>query len=314
MGDTIHIGKIIKNLRVAAGISQEDLADSICTREYLGRIERGVHAPTIDVIDALSLKLNQNIYELYSLLQKHCDINTHNKIEMMNEYFSYDKISDILPLLEEYSSSLEFNEGEPFQILMYGYALYYSLALMKYETSIEYSLKGLLSKYGSKDQIYSLSHHYSNVDMTLMQHLAVNTCRLGDEKGLEMLDFMLNYLFQVLSDTQYKVNALYQYEAKVLGSVCYNKYIFLKRLKKQVSDNDFMQLDNTVSLLKKNKTMFFLPELLLIRGNIYKQRGKLELSKTDLQIGNAIGSFLYDDNYLNKIINESTRFSDLEKF
>ncbi|MCR4777432.1 MAG: helix-turn-helix transcriptional regulator [Lachnospiraceae bacterium] len=305
MKDNIHIGEVIKSCRVAAGLSQEELAESICSREYLGKVERGLNAPTIEVIDSLSERLNQNIYELYSLLLKHSDIKTHIKIESMNEYFTYGKISEILPLLEECSADPAFQTGEPFQILMYGYALYYSLTLRQYSTSIDYSLKGLLSKYRTTDQICSLKHHYSNVDITLMQHWAVNICRLNDNAGLDILNFLLEYLFQTLSDSQYRVNAVHRFESKIIGPVCYNKFLFQKAFDIALSESDLSQLNTSISLMKKNSSMYFLPELLLIRGNIYKKSGNNDAADFDLKTGKALGSFLYDDTYLEKIIKEA---------
>lgn len=49
----------LRKLRVAAGISQENLAvDAGLDRTYVFRLERGTDNPTVDVLDKLALSLH----------------------------------------------------------------------------------------------------------------------------------------------------------------------------------------------------------------------------------------------------------------
>ena len=62
----IRFGKRLSELRIAAGLSQEALAD-ICNfnRTYIGSIERAEKAPTINTIDRLAKGLKITLTELF---------------------------------------------------------------------------------------------------------------------------------------------------------------------------------------------------------------------------------------------------------
>lgn len=62
----ILFGLRVAKLRLAAGLSQEELA-AIChfNRTYIGSIERAEKAPTINTIDRLARGLNVTLKELF---------------------------------------------------------------------------------------------------------------------------------------------------------------------------------------------------------------------------------------------------------
>jgi transcriptional regulator with XRE-family HTH domain len=55
----------VRRLRVAKGVSQENLAiDASIDRTYMSRLERGIQNPTVDVLERLAKALDQPIIEL----------------------------------------------------------------------------------------------------------------------------------------------------------------------------------------------------------------------------------------------------------
>lgn len=61
------VGRNVRRIRVAKGISQERLAfDSSVDRSYLGGMERGEENPTIDVLDRLAATLGVPLRELFA--------------------------------------------------------------------------------------------------------------------------------------------------------------------------------------------------------------------------------------------------------
>lgn len=59
------LGKNLRALRVAKGISQDDLSEiSGLHRTYLSGIERGVRNPTITIIEQLARSLNVSLEQL----------------------------------------------------------------------------------------------------------------------------------------------------------------------------------------------------------------------------------------------------------
>lgn len=56
----------VRRIRVAAGVSQEQLAvDAGVDRTYVGRVERGVENPTIGNLDKLAEALDVHISEFF---------------------------------------------------------------------------------------------------------------------------------------------------------------------------------------------------------------------------------------------------------
>src|ERR1051325_4901496 len=52
-----RLGERLRQLRVAAGLTQPDLAGDRFSKEYISQIERGKTRPTSDTIDWLALRL-----------------------------------------------------------------------------------------------------------------------------------------------------------------------------------------------------------------------------------------------------------------
>ena len=52
-----RLGERLRQLRVAAGLTQTDLAGDRFSKEYISQIERGKTRPTAETIDWLSLRL-----------------------------------------------------------------------------------------------------------------------------------------------------------------------------------------------------------------------------------------------------------------
>lgn len=60
------VGRNVRRVRVAKGVSQERLAfDSGVDRSYLGGMERGEENPTVDVLDRLAVTLAVPLREFF---------------------------------------------------------------------------------------------------------------------------------------------------------------------------------------------------------------------------------------------------------
>lgn len=61
------VGRNVRGIRVAKGVSQERLAfDSGVDRSYLGGMERGEENPTVDVLDRIAATLAVPLRELFA--------------------------------------------------------------------------------------------------------------------------------------------------------------------------------------------------------------------------------------------------------
>jgi transcriptional regulator with XRE-family HTH domain len=62
----VRVARNVRRLRVALGLSQEDLAgEAELDRTYVSRIERGTDNPTVAVLEKLAKALAADIAELF---------------------------------------------------------------------------------------------------------------------------------------------------------------------------------------------------------------------------------------------------------
>lgn len=67
--DSVQFGEAVRKARIAAGLTQEDLADRAgLDRSYVGGIERGERNPTLVVISKIATGLDISLGELFALV------------------------------------------------------------------------------------------------------------------------------------------------------------------------------------------------------------------------------------------------------
>lgn len=64
------LGDTIRSLRKKAGLSQEKLAEGICSPVSISRIENGVQMPSSTVLDRLLAKLGTSTYQICEIYYK----------------------------------------------------------------------------------------------------------------------------------------------------------------------------------------------------------------------------------------------------
>ena len=166
MNDYITMGEIIRHYRKEAGMSQESLAMGICDRKYLSQLENNQKIPTLYTVNLLSERLGINLYDTYALMLRHHDIETHKKIEILNQHFTIDKIPLLKTLIDEYENLPEFQSGEPLQYLKSAKAIYIANHLSNQKASITTALEGL-----STNKHFSLTTntqcHFTNIELAV---------------------------------------------------------------------------------------------------------------------------------------------------
>lgn len=97
------LGETIRSLRKQKGLSQEELADGICSPVSISRIENGVQMPSSTVLDAILNKLDTGTYQICDIYYRNeKQISFENKAEIITKLISEGKIeeagSEIKPL------------------------------------------------------------------------------------------------------------------------------------------------------------------------------------------------------------------------
>ena len=100
----VDFGDVLRYYRKKARLSQEQLAEDVCTREYIVQIEKGGKIPTLYIVNALSRKMGINLYDAYAIIIDHNDFDTHNKIEELNEAIAAHDEKLLYHLALDYSS------------------------------------------------------------------------------------------------------------------------------------------------------------------------------------------------------------------
>ncbi len=288
------IGEIIKYYRLTNDISQAALAEGICSREYLGKIERNECIPTLAMINQLSHKLEINLYDTYAIMLRHHNIETHQKIEKLNDFFSEENIHLLPKLIEEYESLDNFQYGEPYQHLMYAKSICLSNLENQYMKAIQLAAQGLSLNHENLDDLLNHKQHYSNIELALLLSIAVNYCRCEEiETGKKYFKVLHTYLIHLLTQSHYAINKNNHFEINLLCNITYNKYVFC-------AENTFQELseiNQVIELMKDLRYSYSLPELLLCKSALENKLGLTSEAAKTYQIAHSIGLFLYSEDY-----------------
>lgn len=261
--EKLHIGEVISYLRKKHNLTQQQLADKICSREYLCKLEKGAFFPTIYTIDLLSKKLNENIYEFYQEIERHNDMETHLKIQQINELISTggDNDLEIRKLIEEYENLPTFKTGESLQFIYYSKAICSYYLDKNYTEAIDFSYKGLCV-YKKDFKLENWTEYiYTNVELTLINLIASSYCHCDDsDTGLSMYYEMLKYLEKYLSRPLYDLHSTGHFYINLYTNVAYNTSNNL------FSKSEYVEalkiVDNAINISIRTKYMNVYPSLL----------------------------------------------------
>ena len=286
-----HIGEVISYIRKKQKISQAELADGICSREYIGQVEKGLKFPTTYMINQFCDKLNVNIYDEYALLLQHGGFTQHQMIVTINEHISPETGHKLLDLVTQYENSGVPIEGELLQYICYAKALYYGNIDRQLEKAIEYCLEGIHYHYPNFDFSNSFeSYRLSNIEINLLQCLFnqyyrmgdVTLCILGQKK-------LLAYLNKKLLTTDYIVHKKLHFELTCLALLSHNIFICGQ------NDIPFQELldiiENSISLLKMYGYSENLPELLFDRTYLHYKLQNTDAYESSLSEAISISNF-----------------------
>ena len=297
-----HIGEVISYIRKEQNMSQAELADGICSREYIGQIEKGHKFPTTYMINQFCDKLNVNIYDEYALLLQHGGFTQHQMIVTINEHISPEMGHKLLALVTQYENSGVPIEGELLQHICYAKALYYGNIDRQLEKAIEYCLDGIHYRYPN----FALTESYeqyklSNIELTLLQCLFNQYYRIGNsELSLIGKKHLFSYLQQKLDTTQYIIHKRLHFELMGLAILTHN--LFLQG-QNRLSEDELLSMVNTsISLLKMYGYSENLPELLFDRTYLHYKLGDIAAYEASLSESISISNFFIGEEKTKELI------------
>ena len=277
----VNFGDVLRYYRTKSGLSQEQLAEGICAREYVGLLEKNKKIPTIYMISAFSSKMGVNLFDAYALIIEHNDFETHQKIEELDEAIKAKEIDRLYELATEYASQPGFSEGVPRQCIMYAFSLYYSNARADYEKSVEYASEGLAVS-GQPNADMEPTPMLSIIDMCLLLVKSVNLCRSNRlEEGRKYLEFLHDCARLRFTQNRYIANRNRRFDINLFALTTFNICEFFP----DDIENNLKILEESIGLLNEYECSNMQPELLLYKARYLYELGELDKARNCFNAG-----------------------------
>lgn len=268
----VNFGEVLRYYRNKEGLSQEQLAEGICAREYVGLLEKNKKIPTIYMISAFSNKMGINLFDAYALIIAHNDFETHKKIEALDEAINTHDLDRVYKLAVEYASLPGFSNGVPLQCVRHALALYYSNVLHDYGKAVRYAEEGLAVA-GLTGADMAPTPMLSVIDLCLLLVKSVNLCRdKRFDEGRKSLVFLHECARLRFTQNRYIANRNRRFDINMYAMTTFNICEFFP----DDIGNNLKILEESIALLNEYECSNKQPELLLYKARFLYETGDTE--------------------------------------
>lgn len=274
MDNILFIGKVIKNFRKQKKLSQLELSEGICSKDYLYAIEKGKHEPSLYILERLSKRLNVDLFEYLTDISNHFSLETHHKYVTLNSFLFSGKYDGLKEYIAECERDSSFNSGEPYFLLLYSKA---TLAFNdgQYNLSLEYCTQGIKSMNISTDFNEQFISEISNVEVLLIKLYAINLHTLNRElEAFKVYTLLYNQFHFVVDRPVYELNKAIHFQAVIFLIVSYNLAI-LNADNHKYDEAEHLVTD-ALTLINKIKSIDMMIPLLLCYVDICYNTNRLE--------------------------------------
>lgn len=261
MDNIFFIGKVIKDFRKQQHLSQTELADGICSKDYLYAIEKGKHEPSLYILERLSKRLNVDLFEYLTDISNHFSLETHNRYVGLNSFLFSGKYDGLREYISECEKDPSFENGEPFLLLLYSKA---TLAFNEedFNLSLEYCKQGIQVMNISMDFDEQFLSELTNVEILLIKLYAINLHTLGREREAYKVYTLLYHQFHFVTNRPaYELNKAIHFQAVIFLIVSYNLAIF--NADNRQYDKAEQLITEALELINKIKSIDMMIPLLL---------------------------------------------------
>ena len=263
-------GELFRELRRSLGITQQQLADGICSVRHIKNIENGSNSPSVELISYFSKKLGNRVYELTELSKTGICISHYTVINKMKRYYKAHQFQKLWNLITKYEE----------QLLMYDNS--YITQIIKWYKGICYGALEKSYKKCRKELLsaWSISNSSSSIEIQL-KHLTKTEIHIFN--SIASNEYMYGYYNTALA----MYLELYDYltTTKIDGSECED---LVTRLSYNIAKcynalKDYTTAIQYCSIAIKNGQENFnadmLAEAYYEQGYSYLQLNQLELAK-----------------------------------
>ena len=193
----LNTNALIKKLRIAHGMTQEKLAEGICSRETISKIEKGERKPDWFILQNVLQRLGVNLDELYNDINEFTSedvayvVKRYDELKRHFEAFEYEEMKKILDELEKdkrFAESSVKNGGRGYHVfLRFKAALYIAGPYKNLRACVDYAIKCIKLNRPNFDLDKISDYFLSPEELALLSLIAVAYKELhGISKTIEI--------------------------------------------------------------------------------------------------------------------------------
>ena len=284
---SFETGKVIKNLRDALGMTQQELAEGITTRETLSRNERGNHAPSPYTIAFLfeRLGVNPHFTGTYYLTKEWRQ--THELVERLDTHLSYGRMEEARQLLSLLEANKAFIRDKVNQRYLALVQAVIKLREGNLKGSLFICLEALSKAFPNFEENLISKYLLTAIDLKLVNLLSTLYRKLGEkERGRQICKYLLENMDNRYMDKLEKGRHYPLVACNLTGILTEEKHY----------SEAIALCDKTIDICKDTGFLFLMPTLSLTKASCLFELGRLEESKQLIFEGYFVSSLFGRDN------------------
>lgn len=197
------IGEVLKRERLAQGVTQEALAENICSTSWLSKIESGVKTPTPQVFELLMSRLGKNVSQ-YVVFKSDREMELSNLKQKIDACYRTQKIIEGREVLKKYEELRDEKNPVDMQYEMLSKVLFYE-GEMSLDEEKELLLKALNLTLPDFNENHIVDYLLSAEEIIIINSLSGLLERKKDfVHAIELLKKLLAYLERPKFDAEEK--------------------------------------------------------------------------------------------------------------
>jgi len=184
---------LMRELRKASGLTQEQAAEGICSRETIVKLEKGERKPSWFIFKNVMKKLNVDPTKYYNDIVSEDEIHIYSQLDLSNKLLRTFDYEGLKVLVDEIGQDERFSKGLGYEILLQLKGILYSLKpYFNFDLAFKYLIEHL-KIFRPDFEIEKIPDYFlSGNDISVINTLASAYRNAGDnEKSIELFHLIL---------------------------------------------------------------------------------------------------------------------------
>lgn len=298
-----NFGKILKSLRLKKNFTQDQLAEGICSKSHIARLESGSRGPSSYLIELISSKLGENLQDYIKLANYNDYMQVIDTISELNRLRKKKSYNELLELLNYNTDNSDFKTGLNLQFLLWNKGICYSELFNDFKTSYSFFLDALKTTHSSmKTKEAILQTQDIETIFLRPQELRImnSICKLYYENNYKKQAVELCIgIEQKIMHNYYNYKTMDEYTF-----ITYNLSKYLYYEKNYVLSLKY--INNLIALLLSNSSLSLLGESYYHRGTIHYYLDDMTQCRNDFVLALSIFKITEKHHYIEIIRKDLT--------